>query len=78
MVQWVNLRPAGRTLPSLGVHRSVNGLIGLFFGVSWITNNYGWSKKVNGTFIQPYTPMKALLPWIRSKKLISQTYYDVF
>ena len=32
----VNFRPAGRKLPSLGVYRSVNGLIGLFLGVSWI------------------------------------------
>ena len=37
----VSLRLAGRKLPSLGVHRSVNGLMGIFLGVSWIINNYG-------------------------------------
>ena len=57
MAQSVNLRPAGRKLPSLGVHRSVHGLIGLFLGVSWITNNYGGGQQiVNDLLIQPYIP----------------------
>ncbi len=39
MLMSVTMRPAGRKLPSLGVYRWVNGLIGLFLGVSSIANN---------------------------------------
>ena len=46
----VNLQPAGRKFPSLGVYRSVNGLIGLFLGVSWMPNNLGDPKNVNYRF----------------------------
>ena len=35
----VNLRPASRKLPFLGVHRSVNDIICLFLGDSWITHH---------------------------------------
>ena len=41
---------AGRELPFLGVHRSVNGFIGVFFCVSWITNNMEGSKNSNFCF----------------------------
>ena len=46
----VNLRAAGHKLPSLGAYRSVNCLVGLFLDVSWITNNYGGSRKCQWSF----------------------------
>ena len=67
----VNLRPTGRKLPSLGVYRSVNGIIGLYLGVSWIPYNQGGPQNVNDLFIQSYTPLKTLVRWIRLKKILS-------
>ena len=38
-------RPQVALAASLGVYRSVNGLIGLLLGVSWITNNWDGFRK---------------------------------
>ena len=55
MLSSVNLRPAGRKLPSLGVYRSVNGI---FLSASWIDLQFWGVHKVPMFFcIQPYIPM---------------------
>ena len=63
----VNLQPAGRKLPlpSLSIHRSLNGHIGEFLAVSWITNNY-WEgcTKCQWSFYPARHACETLLRWI--------------
>ena len=67
----INLRLAGRKLPSSGLFTDrLIALLAYFRAFLGLPIIMGGPTNANDFFIQPYTPNKKLLRWIRFTKLI--------